>query len=55
MADEGINKKEANKTLIISLVVIGIFIIQAFFNLSDNVRWIIIGILSVLWLIYYYF
>ncbi len=39
---------------VILAIVMGVFIIQAIFNFSNNFRWIGIGILSLLWLAYYY-
>jgi len=39
---------------IIFAIIIFIYIVQSFVNFSNSTKWIIIGILSVLWLIYYF-
>ena len=39
---------------VIFALVLFMFIVQSFFSFSNSTKWIIIGILSLLWLIYYF-
>ena len=39
---------------VVLAIVIAVFIIQGIFNFSNNLKWILAGILSLLWVIYYY-